>query len=192
MRITRTLLVLAIAAAATAAQAQPSPAKKELITRILKVQQPGIEALARDLAEEPAAELLGQAAAALPARVAADKRDAVAKEIQADARKYAQEAVPIVRSRALAIAPTTIGTLLDEKFSEEELKQVVAMLESPTYAKFQQLGGDMQKALTEKLVADTRSQVTPKVKALEETIGRRLGVSAPAASGSVPPAPARK
>lgn len=192
MRISRTLLVLAVAAAAAGAHAEPSPAKKDLITRILKVQQPGIEALARDLAEEPAAELLGQAAAALPARVAADKRDAVAKEIQADARKYAQEAVPIVRSRALAIAPTTIGTLLDEKFSEEELKQVVAMLESPTYAKFQQLGGDMQKVLTEKLVADTRSQVTPKVKALEESIGKRLGVSAPAGAASAPKAPAKK
>lgn len=192
MRISRTLLVLAVAAAAAGAHAEPSPAKKDLITRILKVQQPGIEALARDLAEEPAAELLGQAAAALPARVAADKRDAVAKEIQADARKYAQEAVPIVRSRALAIAPTTIGTLLDEKFSEEELKQVVAMLESPTYAKFQQLGGDMQKVLTEKLVADTRSQVTPKVKALEDSIGKRLGVSAPAGAASAPKAPAKK
>lgn len=191
MRISKTLLALAFAAAAVAGHAEPTPAKKELINRILKIQQPGIEALARGLAEEPAAELLGQAAAALPDRVAADKREAVAKEIQADARKYAQETVPIVRARALQLAPTTVGTLLDEKFSEDELKQVVAMMESPVYAKFQQLGGDMQKVLADKLVAETRGQVTPKVKALEETIAKRLGMTAQAPAPA-PKAPAKK
>jgi hypothetical protein len=36
-----------------------------------------------------------------------------------------------VRERALALAPGTIGVLLTERFSEDELKQIVASLESP-------------------------------------------------------------
>ena len=179
-------------AAPAAAAAPSSPAKKELVARLLKLQQPGIEAMARGLAEQPAAELLERAGAALPARVAADKREAVAKEIEADIRKYVDEAVPLVQGRAVKLAPSTIGALLEEKFNEDELRQIVAIVESPTYLRFQQLGGDMQKALAEKLVADTRATIEPKVKAVEQTVARRLGVTQPAA-GAAPAArpPAR-
>lgn len=181
----KTLLILAIAAACTSVQAQSTPAKKEYVARILKAQQPGIDLLTRSLVEEPALEMLGRASAALPNRVPADRREAVAKEIQADARRYVDETMPIVRERALRLAPSTVGVLLEEKFTEDELKQVANMLEAPVFSKFQQFGGDMQKALAEKLVVETRAQVEPKVRALEESIARRLGVT-PNASGAAP------
>lgn len=171
------IVPLFVALAALTAQAQTSPAKKELIARILKLQQPGIEAMARNLAEQPAASMLEGVAAALPSRIAPDKREAVAKDVQADVRKYVDEAVPLVRDRAIKLAPTTIGTLLDEKFTEDELKQLVALVESPVYVKFQLLGNDMQKALTQKLVAETRPLIEPKVKALEQSIAKRLGLT---------------
>jgi hypothetical protein len=185
----KTLLILAIAAVSTTLHAQSTPAKKELVARILKVQQPGMDMLVRGLVEQPALEIMDRAGQALPARVPAERREAVAKDIQADAKKYVDETMPIVRDRAIKLAPTTIGTLLEEKFTEDELKQVATMMESPVFAKFQGLGGDMQKALVEKLIADTRPQVEPKVRALEETIAKRLGVTAPAA-GAAPAAPA--
>lgn len=171
-------------AASLAAHAQPSPTKKELVARIIKLQQPGIEAMARGLVEQPAAEILERAGAALPARVAADKREAVAKEIQSDVKKYAEEAGTLIAQRAVRLAPTTIGAVLEEKFTEDELKQVIAIVESPAYNKFQSLGGDMQRALVEKLVADTRGTIEPKVKALEATVAKRLGVTVPGAAAA--------
>jgi hypothetical protein len=183
----KSLITLAILLAAVAAQAESSPAKKELASRIVKLQQPGIENMARGLVEQPAAELMGNAANALPSRVAKDKQDAVAKEIQADVHKYLDEAVPLVQARALKLAPTTIGPLLEDKFTEDELKQVVAILESPVYVKFQKMGQDMQQQLVEKLVADTRPTIEPKVRALELTIAKRLGVTPPQASGGAAP-----
>jgi uncharacterized protein len=189
----KSLLILAIATACcSTAQAQSTPAKKDLVARILKVQQPGVEMLARNLVEQPAIEMLYRAGQALPARVPADKREAVARDIQGDVKKYVDDTVPLVRDRALKLAPSTVGTLLEEKFTEDELKQVAAMMESPVFNKFQSLGGEMQKVLIEKLVADTRPQVEPKLRSLEETVGKRLGVQpgggqAPAA-GTKPPA----
>lgn len=181
-----------LAAMAAHAQAPSSPAKKELVGRILKVQQPSIENMARSLVEQPAAELMGNAATALPSRVAKDKQDAVAKEIQGDVQKYLDEAIPMVQGRAVKLAPTTIGALLEEKFTEDELKQVVAIIESPLYIRFQKMGDEMQQQLVEKLVADTRPTIEPKVRALEQTIGRRLGLPAPQSSGNAAPrAPAR-
>lgn len=176
------LIVLLFALPVMAVQAQSTPAKKALVARILKVQQPGIEGMSRSMAERPAIALMDRAGPALTERVAAEKRDAVAKEIQADVKKYLDDAVPLVTSRAVKLAPTTIGTLLEEKFTEDELKQVAAFLESPVFNKYQQLTGDMQKVLAEKLLADTRSVIDPKVVALEQSVSKRLGIVAPSAA----------
>lgn len=184
----KSLLILAIAAACATAQAQSTPTpKKDYVTRILKAQQPGIEQMARGLVQEPLAPLIDAAGAALQQRVPADKRDAVAKQIQADTRKFADETIALVRERALKLAPTTIGPILEEKFSEDELKQVAAMLESPVLQKFQSLGGEIQRTLIAKVVAETRGDVEPRLKALEESISKRL-----AAAGGAPAAPAGK
>lgn len=180
----KSLLILAIAATCATAQAQSTPAKKEYIARILKVQQGGIENMARTLAQEPLGPILDAAGAALQTRVAADKRDAIAKEIQNDARKYADETSALVRDRALKLAPTTVGPMLEEKFTEDELKQLVSILESPVLAKFNAAGNDIQRTLIEKVVQDTRGQVEPKIRTLEETVARRLGV--PLAGGAAP------
>ena len=197
MRSPKSLLILAIAATcAVSAQAQSTPAKKEIVARILKVQQPGMEGLERNLVEQPAAEMLDRAGAALPQRVPADKREAVAKDIQNDVKKFVDESVPLVRDRVVKIAPTTIGVMLEEKFTEAELKEIAALMESPTFAKFQAMGGELQRTLIEKLVADTKPQIEPKLRGLEETIARRLGVSTEApkagAPGAAPKAPAKK
>jgi hypothetical protein len=187
----KSLLILAIAAACTSVQAQSTPAKKELVARILKVQQPGIENMARALVQEPLVPLMERAGAALQQRVAPEKREAVGKEIQADARKFADETTALVRDRAMKLAPGTVGPMLEEKFTEDELKQVIAMLESPVLAKFNAAGGDMQRALIEKVVAETRGSVETRFRTLEESIAKRLGLPAdgkPPAAGSKPPA----
>ena len=176
------LFAILIALPVMAVQAQSTPAKKALVARILKVQQPGIEGMSRSMAERPAIDLMDRAGPALTERVAADKRDAIAKEIQADVKKYLDEAVPLVTSRAVKLAPTTVGSFLEEKFTEEELKQVAAFLESPAINKFQQLSGEMQKVLLEKVVVDTKGVIEPKVVALEQAVSKRLGIVAPASA----------
>jgi hypothetical protein len=188
MKFQKSLLLLSLAAACTVAQAQSTPAKKELVARILKIQQPGIEAMARDLARQPASELMAGAVEFLQTQVPADKREALAKGLQQDADKYMNETLPIVRERALRLAPTTVGPLLEEKFSEEELKQVVAMMESPVYVKFQSLGAEMQRVLIAKLVPELKPQVEPKLRSLDEAFAKRLGVST--ARGGTPGASA--
>jgi hypothetical protein len=190
-----TVLGLAGLASAQSTPAAPasSPAKKELVAKLLKLQQPGLEGLARQVAEQPAAQMLSQAGAALSARVPPDQQQAVATQIQADAKKYAEEAVPVVRASALKLAPSTVGAVLDKEFTEEELKQIVAIqetLESPAYLKYRSKSDEMQKALLEKVIPDTKGAIEPKVRALEQTIAKRLGITeTPAAAPAKPAAP---
>jgi hypothetical protein len=172
------LAMVPLMALSGVAQAESSAAKKELVAKVLQLQQPGIETAARALAERPAAVMVQQAGLALQARVTLDKREAVAKEMQADLKKYLDEAVPLVTERAIKLAPSTVGALIDEKFSEQELKDLIAIIESPVNRKFVALGGDMQKALVEKLVAETQDVINPKVKLLEQSLSKRLGITA--------------
>jgi hypothetical protein len=95
---------------------------------------------------------LGDAAARTPP----DKREAIGKEIQADARKYVDDVLPVIRDRAVKLAPTTVGVLLDERFTEDELKQLVAIIENPVYRKYQQMDGEMTRSLQAKLVTELR------------------------------------
>lgn len=183
--------------APVAASAAASPAKKALVKRVIELQQPGIEAMARALVEQPASAIMQQVARTLQTNVAADKREAVGREAEKDVRKFVDDVVPVVRKRAVEIAPGAVGPILEEKFSEDELKQLVAWLDSPVSRKYQQLGGEMQRAISEPLIRDSRAVVEPKMRALEETLMKRLGVSdAPASStGGKPaaaPAPAKK
>jgi uncharacterized protein len=168
-------------AQAPAPASASSPAKKELVQKILQLQQPGVEAMARQLVEAPVARLMQQAGPVLQQKIAADKREAVAQEIQADARKYVDEVTPFMRDRAVKLAPGTIGVVLEEKMSEDELRQVIAALESPGFKKYNTLTNEMQRTFGEKLFADTRGTIEPKIQALQQSIARRLGV---------PPAPA--
>jgi hypothetical protein len=182
--------VLAASTPALAQTAGASPAKKELIARVLELQRPAVEAMGRNMAEQPAAQLMQQVAPFLQQRVAPERREVLAREIEADIRKYAEEAVPLARDRAIKLAPSTLGVTLDERMDEAELRQLVAALESPAFRKFEQISGDAQRAFVPKLVADLRPLIEPKAKALNEAVAKRLGISPQAAASA--PAPAKK
>jgi uncharacterized protein len=177
------------AASASEGAVKISPAKKQLIDKILKLQQPSIELLARSTAEGPALQM-GQQAGLMLRRLSPEQRETVGKGMKADLEKYLSETVPLVKERALALAPSSVGKILDEKFSEAELKQLVTLLESPIYRKFSEQSFVMQRALQEKLVADTRSTVEPKLKSLDQSWVKRLQDATPSATDkTVPPAP---
>jgi hypothetical protein len=116
--------------------------------------------------------------------VAADQQQAMAQALQGDVRKYAEETFPIVRDRARTLAPQTIGPLLAEKLTEAELQEVLAVFRSEAWRKFQGLAPDMQKALGERLVADVKPQVEPRLKALDQTMAKRLGLVPPAGASA--------
>ena len=184
-------LALTLACAVALVQAQTaapaSPAKKELVAKLVQLMTPSIEGAAQQLALQPALQMQQGAAAALQ-QLPAERREAVARDIEADLRKYAEDVVPLARSRASKLAPSTMGAILEDRYTEDELRQVVGVMESPSWRKFQGVSGDMQRALSEKLVAELRPDIEPKVRALGETVSKRLKppAAAPAAAPAAP------
>ena len=178
------LMIALLCAAATLAQAQT---KKELVQKVLLLQQPMIETISRSLVERPAGQLMQAAGQALQTQVPPEKREAVGKAIEADVKKYVEEATPLLRERAIKLAPSTFGVGLEEKFSEAELKQLIAWLESPVNKKFQQVGPEMQNNFVQKLAAEAAPLLDPKLQALQQKMRTSLGIAdASAPSGGAP------
>jgi hypothetical protein len=162
-----------------------SPAKKELVQKLMVLQQPGLEMAARTLVERPAAQLIQEAGRYLQQQVPAERREALGKAVDADVRKYVDESVPLVREKAIKLAPSTLGAAIEEKFTEEELKQLVAWFDSPVNKKFQQVTPEMQNSFMQKLVAESRPVIEPKLLALQQQVRETLTGAAPPA-GSAP------
>ncbi|HEX7439056.1 MAG TPA: DUF2059 domain-containing protein, partial [Caldimonas sp.] len=182
------LMMAALLAGAALANAQTAT-KKELVQKLLVLQQPGIEQVARGLVERPAMQIMQEAGLVLQRQVAPDKREAMGKQVEAEVKKYIDESVPLVRERAIKLGPTTIGPVLEEKFSEEELKQLIAWFESPVNKKYQQLGPEMQNAFIQKLLVEARPVVDPKLQALDGRLRTLFGAPPAAAAASAPSAP---
>ena len=168
-------------------------AKKELVQRVLQAQQFEIENVSRSIVERPAAQMMQEAGLAMQRQVPVEKREAIGKSIEAEVRKYIDDSYPLVRERALKLAPTTIGAVLEEKMTEDELRQLATWLESSTNKKFQQLGPDMRNSFIQKVLTESRPVVDPKIQALDGRIRAILGLPpaapAAAASGTAGPRP---
>ncbi|OWQ90833.1 hypothetical protein CDN99_11755 [Roseateles aquatilis] len=179
---------LLVSPLAWAQKADSTPAKKDLIARILKLQQPAIEALTVGVLSRPVNELAAKAAPALR-NVPESKREATAKQIDADLRKFMEDNAQPLVEKGVKLAPSTMGVALDEKFTEDELRQLVAWLESPVSKKFAEAAQDLQTTYTKKLIDDNGKQLDEKFTALQQSVAKQLGVDAgpaPAASGAKP------
>ena len=173
-------------AAQTPTSAPTSAAKKELVQRLMRLQQSDVEGFARSVVERPASQMMRQAGAALQQQAGPqDKREAAARAIEAEVKKYVDESYPLVRERALKIAPSTIGAVLEARMSEDELRTLLAWLDSPTNKKYQQVALDVRNAFAQKLLADMPALLDPKLQALDGRIRVILGV--PPANGAAPP-----
>lgn len=189
----RTLIAAALALSAVAT-ATAQDGKKELVQRLLVLQQPGMEQVARNLVERPAMQMMQEAVQVVQRQVPPDKRESVGRQIETEVKKYIDESLPIVRDRAVKLAPTTVGPVLEDRFTEDELKQLIAWYESPVNKKYQQLGAEMQNAFVQKLVSEARPAIDPKIQSLntrlQGVLGAAAGGSPPAGSAPRSPAPA--
>lgn len=172
------------ALAQPAASAPASTAKKEMVQRLLALQQTALDSTARGLVERPARQMMAAADNVMQTAVAPEKRAAATAQIQSLMRKYAEEALPVARERATKLGNATLAPLFEEKFSEDELRQLLAALDAPAYKKYQQALPELSNAFLQKLMAELEPLIEPKLKALEQDVGTALGVSNPAAAAA--------
>ena len=96
------------------------------------------------------------------------------RDIAADLQKYVDEATPIVRDNALRLKTPAVAPLLAQSFNDEELRQLIALLESPVKKKFEQMLPQFERAFGEKIAAESRTAIDPKLQAMTQSVGLKL------------------
>ncbi|MGH8819844.1 MAG: DUF2059 domain-containing protein [Rhodoferax sp.] len=181
-------LALLVAALAASSMAMAQDGKAALVKQFIQLQRPEVEAIARSLVEQSSAPIAQAGTQYLQTQVPPEKRAAAAKAADAVLKNYFDSAYPIVRNKAVQIAPAALGPILQQNFSEDELRQLVAWINSPLAKKYADVTPKMQKALGEMLVAQTRETIEPKLNQVGPAVAKALGAPPPAAPAEAPPA----
>jgi hypothetical protein len=161
-----TATAAAAAAPAAAAGAIP-PSKQALIDKVLTLWH--MDNVGLSMLQAPVSDAVAQARAVLQGRATDSKRDAAMTDIVNEARKFMDETSPTVRSSAQKLIPSKVAPLL-----ADELKQMIAILESPVKQKFEALLPELQKSLGEAVATDSGPVINPKLQDLKQRIGMRL------------------
>ncbi|MEO7241997.1 MAG: DUF2059 domain-containing protein [Variovorax sp.] len=193
MKAIKYALVTAALACSTMVMAQ---SKAALIQQFLDLQSPGIDSIARGLVQQSSDPIALAGGQYLNTEVPQDKRATLGAAADAQLKRYFDDVYPMVRDTAQKEAPTVLTPVLEQSFTEDELRQLNAWVSSPLSKKYQDVTLQMQQVLIERVVADTRTTVEPKLKVLEEDVAKALGApiggaaAAPAASRPAPSRPA--
>jgi len=164
---------MALCGAATASTTAPAaPAKQELVQHVLKLWH--MDEIGVSMLQVPVSDAVQQARAMLQGRASTERRDAAMSDIVVEAKKFMEQATPTVRVSADKLIQSKVAPLLAERFSEDELRQMVAILESPVKRKFEAMLPEMQKLLGESVAGDTRAVIDPELQDLKQRIGLRL------------------
>lgn len=175
--------------APTAPQKKLSATKRRLLARVIALQQPAVEASARGIVEQSLYTMVQGGRQLLQTEVPPERRDATGREMDIAVRRYRDDVTPIVQGHAARIAPTVIGPLLEARFNEAELRQLIAWLESPVHRKYQEVLPQLQDGFVDQLVNESRGEIEPRLNLLGERLAKLMGmpiVAPPASAASRP------
>ena len=148
------------------------PARQALVQRVLD--KMGLESVGLQMLQTPVADMLRQSRVVVQSRVPADRQEALMKDITAEATKFVEQEAPALRTSTHAIVQSSVAPLLAQKFSEDELKQLAGLLESPVLAKFESIVPEMKRAVGENVAKAHGAQIQPKMTELQNRVGLKL------------------
>lgn len=163
------------------ATAQNTDAKRALAQKISQIQQKSdSEALAEQLTASAVQPLLASWSERLDETVPPARQKDVRDKLDVELKKFADTSRKAIEGQTSKAADAALVPLLMEKLSEDEMKTVIAYLESPAAAKFQALGPEATTAWAKKVVEATRAPVESAAKTFEAAANRIIAAPAPA------------
>jgi len=99
------------------------------------------------------------------------------KEIAADVQHYVEISTPVVTASARKVTNQTVGPILAQNFTADELRQLAAIFESPVKARFDKLIPQLETAVGDKVTADVAPAINKNIQALTESVGTKLRIA---------------
>ena len=166
-------------AAPAAALPAPDPEKQKLIDRILAKVHPENGIL--QAVQRPAVDAMQKSMIAMQtAHVPKERMDKTMKEIGLEVQKYVDTATPIVTASARKYTNQTVGPILAQNLSADELRQLAVYFESSAHEKFDKLVPQLETAIGQKVQADVSAEIDKDIQAMTESVGTKLRIAATA------------
>ncbi len=180
----RPLALAALLGTASLAHAQSAAApidaeKQKLIDQVIALWHPENSVLM--VAQRPATAAMEQSRVALEQKqLPKPKVEAALKDIAVDVQKYVDTINPMIVNSAKKNMPSTVVPMLAQTFTTDELKQLLALLQSPVRAKFEKLVPEADVALGKKIQEDVGADVNKNVQTMNQAAGLKLRAAATA------------
>ncbi len=185
-----TALSLAGLAFSITAQAQTADSKLEWATKAVALQQgPELERLIGQLAESSSQDLVQSWGVKLRADVPRNQIEKAAESLNVELKKYNDDVSKIIKSKVNKASADSLIPVYMERFSLDELKQLVAFFESPTVKKYQAAAPELGNVFVNQLIMETRADVSARAKVFDDAATKIVG-AAPKAPTTAPAAAA--
>jgi uncharacterized protein len=171
-----------------AALAQGADPKVDLATKVVALQQgPELDRLVQQLSSGATQELIASWGPKLEASVPKAKQQKASEDLNVELKKYSEDANKLIGKQVSKVSADTLVPAYVEKFSLEELKQLVAFFESPAIKKYQSTAPELGNIFVQKLIEASRTDVMARAKQFDDAAVKIVGSApAPAAPGKAP------
>jgi uncharacterized protein len=178
--------------ASTAIYAQSSDAKRALAVRAVAAQEgPEMNRMLAQLAGSATQQMVANWDERV-SQMPETKQQAAINAMDAELKKFNDDTLKLITAQATKVRGDALLNAYVERFSEEELKQLVALMEAPVFKKYQSVGPDLGGIYIKAIVDGTRSAVEARGKTFDAAAAKIVGAPAASAPSGAPSAPAKK
>jgi len=160
------------------AQAQTADSKLEWATKAVALQQgPELDRLIGQLAESSAQELVQSWGAKLSADVPKAQVEKAAESLNVELKKYHDEVSEIIKNKVNKASTDSLIPVYMERFSLDELRQLVVFFESSAVKKYQATAPELGNIFINQLIIETRADVFARAKIFDDAATKIVGSS---------------
>jgi uncharacterized protein len=165
-------------------------AKRELAAKVASLQQgPEMDRMLQQLARASTEPLVANWAPRLQT-VPQAKQKQISESLNGELKKFDQDALKIFSSKVGKVSTDNLVGAYMEKFSEDELKQLVGLLEAPVFKKYQSASPDLGNLFVQKLIDASRPELEARAKTFDTSAAKLVGANESAGSAPSPATPA--
>ena len=141
--------------------AQTADPKLEWATKAVALQQgPELERLVNQLADSAAQDVLQAWAPKLQANVSKEKMEQARESLNRELKKYFDDVYKSINSKTTKVSTDALVPAYMQRFSLEELKQLVGFFESAAVKKYQAAAPELGNVFVQQLIAGCNNRRT--------------------------------
>lgn len=172
--------------------AQTADPKLEWATKAVALQQgPELERLVNQLADSAAQDVLQAWAPKLQVNVSKEKMEQARESLNRELKKYFDDVYKSINSKTTKVSTDALVPAYMQRFSLEELKQLVGFFESAAVKKYQAAAPELGNVFVQQLIEATRADVVARGKQFDDAAVKIVG-NAPAGASPEKSKPAPK